>query len=215
MFSKARFTSDVGGLVGDGQSTTISSSSAVMNKLNGISSGGGLVGFIDTDGRSISISTKINYSLAITHNITFKNSNAGGLVGRIITAPIIANSYWDNRTVFGGTATITTSGTDHSTANLQAPTNTTGFPNTIYADWANAYCNPTTGEYIEVAAGGTAPDASLGFQRAWDLGDADEYPALTCFPNLLDPAEQREVAAAALAGRSPFDAYNNLPSKRQ
>ncbi len=59
-------------------------------------------------------------------------------------------------------------------------------------------------------------DEILSYEMLWagDLGDADEYPALTCFPNLLDPAEQREVAAAALAGDSPFDAYNNLTSKQ-
>ncbi len=102
-------------------------------------------------------------------------------------------------------------GSAQSTANLQAPTNATGFvAGTIYAEWANAYCNPTTGAYMEVTPG----SEPAGFQSVWDLGNADEYPALTCFPNFLNPAEQRIVRAAALAGDSPFTAYNSLPSKQ-
>ncbi len=58
---------------------------------------------------------------------------------------------------------------------------------------------------------GSAPDASLGFQSVWDLGGADEYPALTCLPNLT-LAEQRIVANAALAGESPVVAYKALDS---
>ena len=39
--------------------------------------------------------------------------------------------------------------------------------------------------------------------RFWDLGSADEYPAMNCLPNFT-LAEQRAAMAKALNGESPI-----------
>ncbi len=195
----------VGGLVGQGQSAAISSSSAIVNQL--ISNPfyvGGLAGW--------GISATIKSSLAITLNLTGTNF-LGGLAG-IVTSATSINSYWDNRTEFVRGQPTNMLGNANSTANLQAPTNITGFTTgSIYETWADAYCNPTTGEYVEATTENPASGFSTDFIQSWDLGGTDEYPVPSCLPNFT-PAEQRVVIQAIIDGDSPVAAYNNLPSKQ-
>ena len=76
-------------------------------------------------------------------------------------------------------------GVGRTTVQLQNPTTFTG-TNNIYADWGNFWCDPNTGEEVESE---TEPNDDR-FIRAWDLGTADEYPALTCTPG--GAARQRQ-----------------------
>ncbi len=178
-------TSNVGGLVGDGSGTQISSSVATVGSIIGTFSVGGLVG----DARGI----RINSSMAVTNSIT-GTSNAGGLTGSDDPFNVTA-SYWDDKVRFVN-ATSNTVGSSQTTAALQTPVGFTG----IYTTWANAWCNPTTGEFTTDSSSALAIDAN----RAWDLGTASEYPAITCVQNLFSLADQREASRRALAGELPL-----------
>ncbi|MBE8183138.1 MAG: hypothetical protein HAW61_06440 [Candidatus Portiera sp.] len=187
----------VGGLVGYGESAIINSSSAVGDTLSGDNSVGGLVGAAGdpfgagTEGATIISSstwvitlsgnlnaggligfagtTMINSSLAIT-TIIMGHANLGGLVGS--GSPIVTNSYWDNTAMFSPTPATNTEYPGQSDTDLKTPTTFVG----IYETWANNYCNPITGEYREITSGSPAD----GFQQAWLLGEADQYPILNC-----------------------------------
>ncbi len=193
MVNQIKGKENLGGLVGHASTVTfyfpsparISSSSAIVNQINGVSQVGGLVG--------AGTSAIINSSLALTRSIN-ATSNIGGLVGSSNFATI-TDSYWNSEILsFLPNPATNTDGTGQLTDTLQMPTNTTGFANSIYATWANAYCNPTTGEYMTVADGDSEPD---GFQRAWNLGGTNDYPVLNCFPNFT-PAQQRAAITKVL-----------------
>ncbi len=199
--------SNAGGLIGFGQDATVSSSSAVVDNLNGNTNVGGLIGFMSVFSGLAMVSSSsaivdnlngdtnvggligsggnsviINSSLAITMNLDGKTA-VGGLVG--IGIPNTHNSYWDNDALNAvGAPATNTAGAGKSTNELQNPVGT-GFANTIYSTWANAYCNPTTGEYRAVATGAAPAD----FKQAWDLGTDSQYPVLTCLPII----GQREI----------------------
>ena len=64
---------------------------------------------------------------------------------------------------------------------LQQPTDFTG----IYTAWGNFWCDPSTGAFAETDDN---TDLTTNAYRAWNLGGADEYPALTCVPGgILSP----------------------------
>ncbi len=92
-------------------------------------------------------------------------------------------------------------GEGKSTMDLQTPADTSGVFPLIYTTWANAWCNPDTGDFIRAAS---SPGA--GYEQAWDLGTSTEYPALNCVSNFFSLAEQRAAMALVLDGQSPVGA---------
>ena len=176
----------VGGLAGYGLIATISSSVATVGSISGTSRVGGLVG----NGNGATIRS----SVAITNSIN-GSSDVGGLLGFISSTIGVTASYWDNKVSFVNT-TSNTAGSSQTTAALTTPTIFTG----IYATWANAWCNPTTGEFTTDISSPLAIDAN----RVWDLGTGTQYPAITCVQNFFSLADQRAAVARVVAGESPI-----------
>ncbi len=173
--------SGIGGLIGT--SGNIIASYTINTTLVGANNRGGLVGFaIDS---SI---YKIDYSYAAPAPLQ-PASNVGGLVGNTLDKRyLVTDSYWDNQT--SGIANRSDvldmhEGEGRNTADLQTPVDFTG----IYANWANLWCDPDTGEFTSDSGDelalrlrdGEDVDA-LDSYRVWDLGFDDEYPILTCGP---------------------------------
>ncbi len=185
----------VGGLVGTGEAGTIISSLATVGAISGADFVSGLVGY--------GLAATINYSVAITNSIN-GTTHVGGFVGAsgllfgIDTDPSnVTSFYWDATVSLSIPQLNTnTAGSSQTTAALTIPTDFTD----IYATWANAWCNPATGEFITDSSSALAIDAN----RVWDLGTASQYPAITCVPNLFSLADQREAARCALAGELPL-----------
>ncbi len=175
----------VGGLVGDGASAIINSSVATVGSIRGAENVGGLVG--NSGGVTISSSIAVTTSINVSRNV-------GGLVGDG-TPTSVTDSYWDDSVTLMP-ATGNTAGSAQTTAALQTPTIFAG----IYTTWANAWCNPTTGEFTTDSNSPLAIDAN----RVWDLGTGTQYPAITCAQNLFSLADQREAARRALAGELPL-----------
>ena len=91
-------------------------------------------------------------------------------------------------------------GKGKSTLELQTPAHVNGSFPTIYADWANVWCDAATNEFT---TDDTNPLASNNTNRFWDLGENNEYPAMNCLPNFT-PAEQRAAMSSILNGESPL-----------
>ncbi|MCH9665792.1 MAG: hypothetical protein K0U41_08115, partial [Gammaproteobacteria bacterium] len=175
--NEIRGPSVLGGLIGFGAGATISSSMATVGEFNGNEIIGGLSGAGDRR-------TRIHSSYAITGVINGLSS-LGGLVGNNIIGNV-QNSFWDDKVYFPSGRQLTNIGTSKTTAELQTPTS---FANgSIYALWANSYCNPITGDYRESPA--------TGYIQSWDLGSSAEYPVVTCKRD-FSPAQQREAIVAS------------------
>ncbi len=212
-------SNSIGGLVGDGQQATISSSLAEVGSISGTTNVGGLAGVLNSGTMSSSLATVgsisgniqvgglagngngaiISFSVAITNSIN-GSSTVGGLLGRIGSTTGVTASYWDAKVSFVN-ADSNTVGSAQTTSELQSPVanNDGSFPGgiapaNIYAEWDNAYCNPNTGEYSA-----TAPSPLGDYVRVWDLGTADQYPAITCVQNFFSLADQRAAMARVLA----------------
>ncbi|MCH9664339.1 MAG: thrombospondin type 3 repeat-containing protein [Gammaproteobacteria bacterium] len=207
--------SRIGGLIGDGINAIISSSVATVGSIIGTeetagtfasAAVGGLVGW----GRFATISS----SVAITNSINGTN-HVGGLVGASgivilgrspanVDPTSVTDSYWDNKVMFDNAimnATANTAGSAQSTADLTNQTDITDpGPNNIYATWANAWCDPATGEYITDSTNSLATPAN----RVWDLGTGTQYPAINCVGNFFSLADQRAATARVVAGESPI-----------
>ena len=174
----------VGGLIGG--SGDIVASYTINTALVGANSRGGLVGFgVDYTGTIY----KIDYSYAAPAPLQ-PAPTVGGLVGNTFGSKyLVTDSYWDNQTsgITNRTDVLDMhEGEGRNTTDLQAPTD---FPDSIYANWANLWCDPDTGEFtsdssselaIRLREGGDE-DALIPY-RVWDLGFDDEYPVLTCGP---------------------------------
>ncbi|MCH9664797.1 MAG: hypothetical protein K0U41_03010 [Gammaproteobacteria bacterium] len=174
----------VGGLFGSASNVNINSSYVVVSSSMSILHLGGLVGRSFGD-----ISIDASY-VAVDNSI----AGNGGLVGD--GTAMATNSYWDTTTLTPSaniSLPINSIGMGLPTAALQSGTSTSAGTNSIFSEWDNGYCNPTTGEFRD----STATD----FVRAWDLGTDTEYPALNCLFDFT-PAQQRETAARALAGET-------------
>ena len=205
-----------GGLVGDGFNATISSSVVTVGSISGTDAVGGLAGFGDYVTISSSVATvgsisgtnasvgglvgsgfnaAISSSVAITNSIT-GSIDIGGLVGisGSLAPSSVTDSYWDDSVTLMP-ATGNTFGSSQSTATLRNPTEFTG----IYVNWANAWCNPNTGEYSS-----TAPIPIGDYIRVWDLGTGSQYPAITCVGSFFSLADQRAATARVVFGLSPI-----------
>ena len=223
-------SSRVGGLLGDGQSSTVSSSSVVAHSISGFINVGGLLGFGDSStvssssvvAHSISGSRTVGGLLGWGQNSTVSSSlvlggslngtsDVGGIVGgsgvinNINSNPRdVSNSYWLDSIVFTDAqpATTNTFGESKSVTEIQSPTTFTS----IYADWANGWCDPATGEFTTSPTHSLATAGGGDTYRAWDLGNSMQYPAMTCFGDRLTPAQQRAATAKVLNGESPLPA---------
>ena len=195
-----------GGLVGDGTETEIRYSYAIGVNISVSDDSNNIGGLIGEGANAV-----IHASYA--SGVIFPNGATGGLIGtrfgddpninysyaavEIPDAPV--GSFFTVRSLLGlGTVLITASywntdiqmlstggggGVGRTTVQLQSPTDFTG----DYALWGNLWCDPNTGDEMESE---TEPDDDR-FIRAWDLGTAEQYPALTCTPGGAERQRQR------------------------
>ncbi len=195
--------STVGGLVGDGFDAIILAAYVLDSSVFGIGRGiGGLVG----NGREVSITAAYVSGGSVAGGS--ESDEVGGLLGRGIKAKIrysyvavrvsslrtvapitgglfgaapaikIDASYSDTQVTTQSTShpSVDVSGVDKNTIELQSPSDFTGTDN-IYADWGNFWCDPNTGEVVE-----STTELAPPLRRLWDLGTAEQYPALNCTP---------------------------------
>ena len=194
----------VGGLVSDWSGGDIFYSYAVADVVAGWGFAGGLIG--EAYGASI------RSSLALVKNINSSFLEAGGIVGSsglIVDGPdnpgpkVVESTYWQDGVKFRseGPIYINTLGENKTALELQGPT---AFTNNIYTSWANAWCNSATGEYTDDVTHVLATTGGGDTHRAWDLGNAFEYPVISCFGDRLTPNQQRTAIDKVLAGESPL-----------
>ncbi len=192
-----------GGIIGrqEGLSSLVNSSYAVVGDITATLWTGGI------DGGETSSIPRITSSFAINRMIS---SNArGGIRGSVCPNDqdtcIVSYSYWDNTTLTppdtrNGAANLY--GAGKPTTELQTPTatNTDGsFPDGIYSEWDNGYCNSATGEFRDSSAAGIA-----GFVRAWNLGGTTDYPTLNCFPRFTPEQQQTAIRRVIVDDESPI-----------
>ena len=172
----------IGGLVGFLLGGEVVSSYAVFNDVKEANSAGarsvvgGLVGYAWGERMSISSS----YSIG---NLVSANSGFGGLLGGI-DPPFhifLESSYY--HVLSHLSPTDTSYGKEIDRGFIQIPVN---FADSIYSSWAEHWCDPANGDFVSAneRPGGT-------YVRAWDLGDAHDYPALRCIGESFSPARQR------------------------
>ncbi len=206
-------TTTVGGLLGNGPDARISHSYVMNSTIDGLSATGGLIGLVLG-------SAEIRYSYVVGGNLP-RNARQGGLIGEAYNAEArysyVADiqistgiksgtgglfgqgndltaiaSYFDNETTGQSSGAGTGTGrvgigmgeTSRTTKMLQNP----DFMGD-YADWGNFWCHPGTAE-IRMDTDDDGPGAP--FIRAWDLGTAQQYPALTCTPGGVARQRQRQ-----------------------
>ena len=105
------------------------------------------------------------------------NDNVGGLIGELTLDTEVFNSYWNNQStgfIARSAFSAVQEGAGKTTAELQNPVNATD--SSIYAGWANFWCNPNTGEFTSNPNSPLAQDS----YQAWRFGSMQEYPSLTC-----------------------------------
>ena len=120
----------VGGLVGNGNRTTIRASYA-MGRVNASSQVGGLVG------RAIELNIAASYATGNVAGSTF----VGGLIGQPIDQRRIRSSYWDGQTTGISRSSTINLGEEKATAELQG---TTSFED-IYMEWNDYRCPGSVG----------------------------------------------------------------------
>ncbi len=147
----------------------------------------------------------ISSSVVLTNSIN-GSSTVGGLAAfifdRLVVGIDVTDSYWDSKLVFDNAmpSASNTAGSARTTAALTNQTSFTVPADNIYATWANAWCDPATGDFITDSSSPLAIDAN----RVWDLGSATEYPAITCVQGFFPLDVQREASSRALAGELPL-----------
>ena len=144
----------------------------------------------------------LDNSYAITNSFTAAQggniqNQAGGIIGLPDSHYGSIASYWDDRVQFLG---IGSAGAERAigrrnAVELRSPTNFTS--GGIYENWAHIWCHPETFNLIKLD---TSP--SNDYIKLWDLGTANEYPALRCSPFSL--VEQRTATNSILTGGSPI-----------
>ncbi|MCH9665669.1 MAG: thrombospondin type 3 repeat-containing protein [Gammaproteobacteria bacterium] len=181
---------DQGGIIG--------SSYAVISTITTGSSGniGGLVTSISRG------SVESSYAL----NRYSPDVSRGGIVATSTPiVSIVSNSYWDNTILTPPITAVLAAnrfGAGKTTTELQGPvtTNADGsFPDGIYSEWDNGYCNPATGEFRDSSAASIA-----GFVRAWNLGGTTDYPTLNCFPRFTPEQQQAAIRRVIVDDVSPI-----------
>ena len=207
------YLGDVGGLLGDGYSADISSSSVVADTVSGSANVGGLVGY----GEDADISSSLVLGGAINGT-----SHVGGIVGASGGSndpDSVTNTYWLDSVRFTNAqpSINNTFGAGKTKIELQAPTSFTGIGN-IYANWADAWCDPANGEFTNNPAHEIAIAGGGATYRAWDLGSSAQFPVLTCFGDRLTEATQHQKITEILDPDGDgilggADAFPNDPSE--
>ena len=160
------------------ESADYTSSMALIGSMQGASNIGGFLG--EGDGGSSPAATD---SLAIVGNISASGSNIGALFGA--TATRNTTFSYHNVSAYLDKDPTLTAGEDKTLDELRQDSSFTS--GSIYADWGDAWCNPADGTFTTDASNALAVDAN----RIWDLGDATQLPAITCFGDRFTLAEQR------------------------
>ncbi len=176
-------SSQLGGLVGTGEAKIEVIASYVRGgviRQGPIGQAGGIVG--TGGGDSMASSGQINASYASV-GVEVPNPqnpiSAHGLSSNADTF-VIEDTYWDLNTT--GISAASGDSRGKTAQALQSQTNFEG----IYANWGDFWCDPDTGEFTTDAGSPLAIVAN----RAWDLGNSTQYPALTCTPGGADRQRQ-------------------------
>ena len=224
-------SSNVGGLLGYGLGSTVSSSSVVAHSISGSRNVGGLIG----NGQSSVVApSKVSSSSVVAHSISGSDrvggllggghrstissslvlggslngtSHVGGIVGASgvnLNPRGVSNSYWLDNINFTDARQLSTNtfGASKSVTEIQSPPTFSG----IYADWANGWCDPATGEFTTSPTHSLATAGGGDTYRAWDLGNATQYPIIKCFGDKFTPAQQRAATTKVLNDQSPLPA---------
>ncbi len=165
-------TRHIGGLIGFSELTLeITASYATGGNIKHRGTTGIIAGIV-----GVGATLQISASLA-----SFETSNTvfdaiGGIVG--VTAGIpssttFEDNYWDLNTTDIPASRSGRFGTGKTTEALQSQTTFEG----IYANWGDFWCDPDTGEFTTDA---DDSDLAIDANRAWNLGNSTQYPALTC-----------------------------------
>ena len=202
----------IGGMVGYGINSRIAASYVADVTVSGMTSIGALIGTWDSSTTTASYVSGVTVSgmnnigtlggggtgsttaSSYTTGADVRGtSNVGALIGDINNK--VTSSYWNSETTSANLKTnpqINTKnniapnilGEPQTTNMLQSQTDFNG----IYSGWANYWCDPASGEFTANSDSQLAQQlgggdiTSLNTYRAWDLGTANQYPALTCTP---------------------------------
>ncbi len=172
-----------GGLLGTKvRNVRIEASYAKIGQVD--AKGGSVHGFAGVFDDSVA---RVNASYATFGRLRSAQVAKAGLVSIAGTnADInIGDSYWDNQSLFSSVApeNIFQAEAGRSADDLRRPNNRSGFAG-IYANWADYWCDPQTGDFLVTQT--APPDAR--FVRAWNFGSEALYPVLACTPDT--PAHQ-------------------------
>ena len=193
-----------GGLLGEGASSAVSFTAGITgNMLGDVSISGGMLGSVFRSGGNPQTSVDASYVITQFQTVRSGNNRHGGLVGAAGTPGIVRNSYWDSTVlspVDRRNFSTVTHGQGKPTTDLQG---TTGFSN-IFAAWGNGWCDAATSEFTTDPSHPLATMPNADANRFWDLGAANEYPAMNCLPNNFTPAKQRAAMTRVLNGESPL-----------
>ncbi|MCH9665039.1 MAG: hypothetical protein K0U41_04245 [Gammaproteobacteria bacterium] len=194
----------IGGLVGGNNvrsnlGADLSFSSGIINNFIAR----GAPGFIIIGGAvSIHDSGSIHSSYVVTKTSKGGILNHFGFVGFGSGSFRTTYSYWDSVVLTPSDSNardIYHYGEGKTTTELQG---TTDFSD-IYSAWGNGWCDVATNEFTTNSSSPLATIPNADANRFWDLGAADEYPAMNCLPNFT-PAEQRAAMTRVLNDESPL-----------
>ena len=169
---------NVGGLVGDGQNVQIRSSYVADVDVSGVRSVGGLVG------SGLGAALDWSYIRGVTVGAL---GAYDALAGSTSAGTNINSSYWDSNSSGITEGGVPGKGENKAIEELLTPTDFAG--GSIYATWANQWCDPDTGEFTDNRTSVLARRLVNGGDgrhindfRVWNLGNVTEYPAITCTP---------------------------------
>ena len=226
-----RSATQAAGLVAEAEGgTTITSSwAAVAHVSSGARFAGGLA--------SSAGASTINSSLVLPARVS--RGQIGGRVAPVLAnvkgsdAPLaVENTYhWDGTDFDMVNAAVIETAHQGAGKTVLELVNPIDFAGSIYANWANAWCDPATGEFTTDPSSSLATAGGGDANRAWNLGNRIEYPTLTCFGSRFSAGEQLQAMGAVVAPPPPsiratlsladietnstdYDAQEALPDKQ-
>ncbi len=167
----------IGGFIGRCElSLEITASYAIGGNLMNSQFGAGSIGGIAGDGATLQISASLaSFATSDARPGSSSSTKHGGIVGvttKIPSSITFEDTYWDLNTTDIPASGSSRFGTGKTTEALQSQTTFAG----IYANWDDFWCDPDTGEFTTDAGSPLA----IAANRAWNLGNSTQYPALTC-----------------------------------
>ncbi|MCH9665912.1 MAG: thrombospondin type 3 repeat-containing protein, partial [Gammaproteobacteria bacterium] len=184
----------LGGFIGRAEGATIKNSysyahriraSYTASPLNGV---GGFIGSADQDTSADQATRIVNTyavsSVIVVPSLSASSNQFGGFAGEFKGSSFETSSYWDNSvTDFLAYRSKVASNSLASGKGTLELVRTAELSGSIYDNWGQFWCNPTTFDIVQQL---TQP---AGYIALWDLGSTSEYPVLNCTP--LNVAEQR------------------------